>query len=92
MNQTLFAVGAAALVAITNPCAAAPSGSPDAARELVPEYLGRLYTTVETPVVVGNRATVKAKLMDLNCTLLLVRHATANTSGWVVEHVDCKKL
>jgi hypothetical protein len=71
--------------------AAGNAGSVEAAKDMVPTFLGKLYTIVETPVVQGDRATVKAKLLDLNCTLTLVRHATANSSGWVVEKHDCKK-
>lgn len=91
LNKTLCAISVVTLMTSTNLCAAAQAGSAEAAKELVPEYLGRLYATVETPVVTGNNATVKAKLLDLNCTLDLVRHTTANTTGWLVEKVDCKK-
>lgn len=67
------------------------AGSSEAAQKLVPEYLGRLYTVTETPKVNGNRATVKASLLDLSCTLELVRSVNANDSGWVVDKVDCNK-
>lgn len=67
------------------------AGSVGAAQKLVPEYLGRLYTVTETPKLVGNKATVKASLLDLSCTLELVRSVSANDSGWVVEKVDCNK-
>ena len=91
MNRALSVMAFAVFLSAAGSCVAAQAGSSDAAKELVPEYLGKLYTVVETPVMAGNKATVKAKLVDLSCTLELVRHATANPSGWVVETVDCKK-
>jgi hypothetical protein len=91
MKQTIFVVIFAAFATIANPCSATQASDSGAVREFVPEYLGRLYTVVETPVMTGNKATVKAKLVDLICTLELARNATANLSGWVVEKLDCKK-
>lgn len=67
------------------------AGSADAARKLVTEHLGQPYALTETPKVNGNKATVKASLVDLSCTLELVQSVSANEFGWLIEKVDCDK-
>lgn len=67
----------------------APS-SAEAAKALVPVYLGKLFTLVDSPTIKGDRATVHATILNQSCVLTLVKHPTANESGWVVENQDCK--
>jgi hypothetical protein len=90
MNRTLLAMVFIAFLAAAKHVAA-QTGSADAARAIVLEFLAKTYTVVEMPVIIGNKATVNATLVDLHCALNLVRHATANPSGWVVEKVVCNK-
>lgn len=91
MNRTLLVMAFITFLSAARHVAAAQTGSADAAKEIVPEFLGKTYTVVEMPAIIGNNATVKATLVDLHCTINLVRHATANPSGWVVEKVVCNK-
>jgi hypothetical protein len=91
MKVSAFVMMFSMVLASGMQCFAADAGSSGAAKDLVPEYLGKLYTIVEQSVIQGDKAIVKAKLFDLNCILTLVHHATANKYGWVVEKQDCKK-
>lgn len=84
----------ALLLCIVTPIAvAAPEpGSAEAVKAMVPVYLGQLLTVVDAPVVKGDTATVRAKILDMSCDLTLIKHPTANESGWVVSKQSCKKL
>lgn len=81
------------LLALAGVSAAAPSGSAQAAKEMVPEYLGKLYTSVSDPVINGDRAEVAAKILDRSCQITLIKHApsSSNKTGWVVENLNCSK-
>lgn len=79
------------ILTVSAQCLAVESGSAEAAKNRVQEYLGRLYSTVEPPVIQGDEATVKAKLLDLTCILTLVRHPTQNSAGWLVAKHDCRR-
>lgn len=65
-------------------------GSAETARALVPNYLGKLFSVVDVPVIKGDHATVRATILNQSCDLTLVKHHSANESGWVVEKQDCK--
>jgi hypothetical protein len=84
----------ALLLALLTPLAKAADapGSAAAAKAMIPAYLGQLFTLVDTPVVKGDHATVHARILDQSCDLTLVKHPTANESGWVVEKQACKKI
>ena len=91
MKFASFVVMFSMLLANSIQCLAADAGSLDAAKDMVPAYLGKLYTILEKPVIQEDKAIVKAKLLDLDCAVTLVRHSTANSYGWVVDKHDCKK-
>lgn len=72
-------------------CFAAELGSAKAAQNLVPELLGRLYTTADEPTIKGDVASVDATLLDLACHLELKRRLDAPPAGWIATKIDCKK-
>lgn len=82
------------LLLFASQCAfAAPiAGSDEAAKALIPEYLGGLFTIVDALVVKGDTATVNARILDQSCVLTLLKNSTANSSGWVVSKQSCKKI
>lgn len=77
------------LLASFETLAAPAPGTADAAKAMIPTYLGQLFTVVESPVGNGDHATAKATILDRSCILVLIKHPTANESGWVVDKVDC---
>jgi hypothetical protein len=81
------------LIMAVEASAATPTpGSADAAKGMVPDYLGRLFSVVDAPVMGkdGATATVHVQILDRSCDLSLRKHLGANESGWVVERQECK--
>lgn len=66
-------------------------GSAEAVKAMVPAYLGQLLTVVDTPVVKGDTATVRARILDQTCNLTLTKNPAANEFGWVVSKQRCNK-
>lgn len=65
-------------------------------KKFVPEYLGKLYTNVDSVTINGTRATVNATLQKQHCTLELfsldrppTENATKKPVDWVVDKVEC---
>lgn len=70
-----------------------PEKNTDAIEDLVPIYLGRLFTIVDAPVVNGNSATVHATILNRSCNLTLVKRVLENESSrWILTEQDCKKI
>lgn len=67
-------------------------GSEDAVKVMAPEFLGQMFTVIDSDRVSGDRATVKATIIDRVCVLSFVKDVTANARGWVVNDVKCKPV
>ena len=84
-----------ALEAFKTPAKAAASGTPMAARQAAVRFVSILYGAPSESVntimleAKGNFATVRTAWENQACTLKLVKNATANELGWVVQEHPC---
>jgi hypothetical protein len=69
----------------------AESGSTQAARQLVPNLLGNLWTMVGQPEVNGDIAVIPATILNRSCKVTL-RKSTQTPDGWLAENIDCKPI
>lgn len=80
-----------AFVPISSLCSAERDNKAKAVTELVTISLVKLYTIVEPPVWTDDKAVVKARIVDLDCTVHLVRNEGANVYGCLVDKLKCTK-
>ncbi|MCF5371254.1 hypothetical protein [Pseudomonas syringae] len=67
-------------------------GTAAAAKELAPEYLLKMFTVVDEPLIEGDAATVNVVIFNQNCALTMQRSKTKNSEnayGWIVNKTSC---
>lgn len=67
-------------------------GSAEAVKRLVPVYMGTLFTIVDEPVITGDSATVRARIVDQQCDLVMKltpRPGKHAASEWRVSQTTC---
>tara|TARA_A100001391_G_C5058538_1_gene275425 strand:- start:1150 stop:1398 length:249 start_codon:yes stop_codon:yes gene_type:complete len=62
-----------------------------AATSVAVEYLSKLAIIVRDTTIDGNRSTVNASVLDMNCVLELLRSEKLGSSDWQVDKADCDR-
>ncbi len=84
--------------AFKTPAKAAASGTPMAARQAAVKFVSTLYGAPSESISTilldakGEFAVVRTTWAKEACTLKLVKHATANEFGWVVQEHPCEAV